>query len=210
MENKEIVRAKRTNPKLEYRHLDQIRPIDRFFFAVGRMVGFFNNVTIEAINRGRMGVILLSIFISWIVGNYSSHLVFTVLLLFFALLIRTAYHFEFADYDNLYQQWKERQKVEENTNQWSFQKMKPRLKWYGLFFMIMFIISIWQTQTAGIAFTLNIILALIYGCGVATLVCLLLAEYTWGGLHRNKKLNYFLIGGLIAYSFARYLFDYFG
>ncbi|MGD9554749.1 MAG: hypothetical protein AB7D96_07660 [Arcobacteraceae bacterium] len=209
METKEIVRAKRTNPKLEKRHLDQIRPIDHFYFAVARFVTF-NNTIIEAINRGRTGVILLSIFVSWIIGNYSSHAVFTVVLIFCGLLIRTAYHFDGRDYDDLYQQWKERQKGEENSNQWSFQKMKPRLKWYGLFFMIMFIISIWQTQTAGIAFTLNIILGLVFGCFIATIVTILLSEYTIGGLHRNRKLHYVLIGGLIAYAFARYIFDYIG
>jgi hypothetical protein len=136
--------------------------------------------------------------------------VFTVLLLFFALLLRTAYHFEFCDYDNLLSQYKARQK-EENSNQWSFQKMKTRLKWYGLFFVIIFIISLWQTQMmANISFTLNVVLALLFGCAVATVVATALSEYTLGGLHRNRPLHIFLIGGLVAYAFARYIFDFIG
>jgi hypothetical protein len=206
---KEIVRAKRTNPRLETRHLDQIRPIDRFFFALARLVGF-NNMLIEAINRGRMGVILLSIFVSWIIGNYTSHLVFTVLLLFFALLLRTAYHFEFCDYDNLYQQYKARQKKADNTNQWSLKGLKKRSKWYLVTFIMLFVISLIQSPYIGVELTSKAIFAIAFGCLIASLVCLLLVEYTFGGLHRNRKLHYVLIVTLIIYAFGRYVFDFIG
>lgn len=196
----------------EIKKLDQLNSVDVFFFWVARTLGL-NDLAIKSITRNqssKLGFLFLSIFLAWVVGNYTSHAVFTVLLLFLALIYKTAIQFENSDYDDLLSQYKATQKVEENTNQWSFQKMKPRLKWYGLFFMIMFIISIWQTQTAGITFTFNIVLGLGFGCFIATIVTILLSEYTIGGLHRNRKLHFVLIGGLIAYSFARYIFDFVG
>jgi hypothetical protein len=196
----------------EIKKLDQLNSVDVFFFWVARTLGL-NDLAIKSITRNqssKLGFLFLSIFLAWVVGNYTSHAVFTVLLLFLALIYKTAIQFENSDYDDLLSQYKATQKGEENSNQWRFQKMKSRLKWYGLFFMIMFIISLWQTQMANIAFTLNVVLALLFGCAVATVVATALSEYTLGGLHRNRKLHFVLIGVLVAYSFARYIFDYIG
>jgi hypothetical protein len=75
---------------------------------------------------------------------------------------------------------------------------------------VLFAISLVQSPYIGVELTSKAILGITFGCGIATIIAMVLSEYTIGGLHRNRKLHYVLIGGLIAYAFARYIFDYIG
>jgi hypothetical protein len=192
--------------------LDQLNSVDNFFFRVARTIGL-NNLIIQSITQNqssKLGFLFLSIFLAWVVGNYTSHLLFTLILLFLALVYKTAIKFEDCDYDDLLSQYKERQKGEENSNQWSLKGLKKRSKWYLVTFIVLFAISLVQSPYIGVELTSKAIFAIAFGCGIATIIAMVLSEYTIGGLHRNRKLHYVLIVGLIAYSFGRYIFDYIG
>jgi len=205
MKNENSQKEKKT---LEKRDHASLRPIDRFFFNVARTVGFYNSM-IEAINKSRLLVVVFSIVVSFLIGHYFGHLWFTVTLVFLGLLLRTAYHFEFADFEDLVTQHKQHKKIkaQNDTNNLS-SEFKKRIKWYLILFFLILFASLFQLfsqeirlDTVGL---LKIIALFLGGSLVAAAVVGLLIEYIYG-LHRNRILNFLFISILVIYTLFKYV-----
>lgn len=179
--------------KLEYKILNRLN------FTTKNIIDYNQNI---------IPIALLTISLSMLVGWYISSFIFSAILIFQLVIFKCVHDFirQKIDIDKIKISLKKDDKEEIKPHYWSFAGFKTRIKFYLIFFVLFnlfFGFFNFQTQ----AQEPNILMLL----GITTLMStvvigllMLIIEYTVGGLHNHRKLNYTMIALVIIYS----LYDY--
>jgi hypothetical protein len=176
--------------KLEYKILNRLN---------------FTTQNIKDYNGNAVPIAFLTLSLAMLTGWYVNGLLMSAILIFQITLFKCVHDFIKIDIDQVKISLKKDEKEDIKPNYWTFVGFKTRIKFYLIFFSLFnLFFGFFNFQTHGEP---NIPLLLVLTTLMSTVVIgllMLILEYTIGGLHNHRKLNYTMIALMIIYS----LYDY--
>lgn len=178
--------------KLEYKILNRLN---------------FTTQNIKDYNSNAVPIAFLTLSLAMLTGWFINGLLMSAIIIFQIALYKCIHDFitQKIDIDQVNISLKKDEKEEIKPNYWTFAGFKTRIKFYLIFFVLFnLFFGFFNFQTHGEP---NISLLLGLTTLMSTVVIgllMLILEYTVGGLHNHRKLNYTMIALMIVYS----LYDY--